>query len=217
MIRAVSAVGSPARRDRVAGSRSKRALDVVGAVVGLVVASPFVLLTSLAIVADSGWPPLFAQERVGLLGRPFRMWKFRTMVPGAETLRGALLARNEAPLPVFKLRDDPRVTRIGRVLRRSSLDELPQLWNVLRGEMSLVGPRPPLPEEVQRYDEVAWQRLAVRPGLTCTWQVERRYRNDIPFDEWVRMDLDYLERWGMLSDLRILARTVVAVARMAGE
>jgi lipopolysaccharide/colanic/teichoic acid biosynthesis glycosyltransferase len=184
---------------------------------GLIALAPFFIVASAAIIVDSGWPPLYTQERVGLLGRRFRMWKFRTMRRGAHELRSTLLLRNEAPFPVFKLHDDPRVTRVGRLLRRSSLDELPQLWNVVRGDMSMVGPRPPLPEEVDEYDARAFRRLAARPGLTCTWQIERRRRDDISFDEWVSMDLAYLGGWRLRDDVRLLLRTVGAVARMSGE
>jgi lipopolysaccharide/colanic/teichoic acid biosynthesis glycosyltransferase len=192
-------------------------MDVVLASFGLIVLAPLCILISTAIIVDSGWPPLYTQERVGLLGRRFRMWKFRTMRRGAHELRSTLLSRNEAPFPVFKLHDDPRVTRVGRLLRRSSLDELPQLWNVVRNEMSLVGPRPPLPEEVAEYDAHAFGRLAARPGLTCTWQIERRRRGDITFEEWLRMDLAYLDGWRVARDVRLMLRTVGAVARMTGE
>jgi lipopolysaccharide/colanic/teichoic acid biosynthesis glycosyltransferase len=192
-------------------------MDVAIASMGLIGLAPLFIFVSTAIIVDSGWPPLYTQGRIGLLGRPFRMWKFRTMRRGAHELRSALLARNEAPFPVFKLHDDPRVTRVGRLLRRSSLDELPQLWNVLRGEMSLVGPRPPLPEEVAEYDAHAFRRLAARPGLTGTWQIERRRRDDITFEEWVSMDLAYLDGWRFRDDLRLMLRTLAAVARMTGE
>ena len=192
-------------------------MDVVLSSLGLLGLAPLFILVSAAIIVDSGWPPLYTQERVGLFGRPFRMWKFRTMRRGAHELRSTLLSRNEAPFPVFKLHDDPRVTRVGRLLRRSSLDELPQLWNVVRGDMSLVGPRPPLPEEVDEYDAHAFQRLAARPGLTGTWQIERRRRDDITFAEWVSMDIAYLEEWRLQADLRLLWRTIGAVVRMTGE
>jgi lipopolysaccharide/colanic/teichoic acid biosynthesis glycosyltransferase len=192
-------------------------MDVAIASMGLIGLAPLFIFVSTAIIVDSGWPPLYTQGRIGLLGRAFRMWKFRTMRRGAHELRSALLARNEAPFPVFKLHDDPRVTRVGRLLRRSSLDELPQLWNVLRGEMSLVGPRPPLPEEVAEYDAHAFRRLAARPGLTGTWQIERRRRDDITFEEWVSMDLAYLDGWRFRDDLRLMLRTLAAVARMTGE
>jgi lipopolysaccharide/colanic/teichoic acid biosynthesis glycosyltransferase len=192
-------------------------MDVVVASLGLIGLAPVFIFVSIAIIVDSGWPPLYTQERSGLLGRRFRMWKFRTMWRGAHELRSSLLARNEAPFPVFKLHDDPRVTRVGRLLRRSSLDELPQLWNVVRNEMSLVGPRPPLPEEVAEYDAHAFRRLTARPGLTGTWQIERRRRDDITFEEWVTMDLAYLDGWRLRDDLRLLLRTLGAVARMTGE
>jgi len=192
-------------------------MDVVLASLGLLGLAPLFILVSAAIIVDSGWPPLYRQERVGLFGRGFRMWKFRTMRRGAHELRSTLFSQNEAPFPVFKLHDDPRVTRVGRLLRRSSLDELPQLWNVVRGDMSLVGPRPPLPEEVAEYDTRALQRLTARPGLTGTWQIERRRRDDIGFDEWVSMDLAYLEGWRLQDDLRLMLRTLSAVARMTGE
>jgi len=217
MIRRVIAPGSVSLTHELVRSRRKRLFDLVVASAGLVLVSPLVLVACSAIVLDSGWPPLFAQERIGLAGRSFRMWKFRTMTRGAEHIRAPLLARNEAPFPVFKLRDDPRITTVGRLLRRSSLDELPQLWNVVRGEMSLVGPRPPLPEEVAQYDARARKRLAVRPGITCTWQIERRRRSDITFDEWIDMDLAYLDDWDLSRDVRILIATVGAVRSMRGE
>jgi lipopolysaccharide/colanic/teichoic acid biosynthesis glycosyltransferase len=217
MIRPAIAPGSLSFPHEVARSRRKRLLDLIVASAGLVLVSPLVLVACAAIVLDSGWPPLFAQERIGLAGRPFRMWKFRTMTRGAERMRAPLLPRNEAPFPVFKLRDDPRITMVGRLLRRSSLDELPQLWNVARGEMSLVGPRPPLPEEVAQYDPRARERLSARPGLTCTWQIERRRRSDITFDEWVEMDLAYLEDWSLSRDVSLLIATVGAVMSLRGE
>jgi len=216
MIRSAEGIGSTPRKG-VARLRSKRFIDVVIAATALVILWPLVLAIGIAIIVDSGWPPLFAQERIGLRGRRFRMWKFRSMTRGADALRTPLLAMNEAPFPVFKLRDDPRITRVGKLLRRAGLDELPQLWNVVRGEMSLVGPRPPLPEEVERYDDWTWQRLAARPGVTCTWQIERRYRSDITFAEWVEMDLTYLDHWTLAGDLRLMLRTLRAIARLTGE
>ena len=192
-------------------------MDLVLAAIALILLAPFFVVASVAIIIDSGWPPLYTQERIGVMGRPFRMWKFRSMRRGAHELRSTLLPHNQAPFPVFKLHDDPRVTRVGRWLRRSSLDELPQLWNILRGDMSFVGPRPPLREEVEEYNERALRRLDVRPGLTGTWQVERRRRDDISFDEWVDMDLGYIERWRLRDDVRLMLRTVAAVLRMTGE
>src|SRR5579859_3335097 len=210
VIRSAEALGSASER---AGGRSwaKRCLDVAGAAAGLVLLAPILGAFALAVVLDSGWPPFFGQTRVGAGGRAFTMWKLRTMSGDAERRRESLLCRNEAPFPVFKLREDPRVTRAGRLLRRASLDELPQLWNVLRGDMSLVGPRPPLPEEVRRYDAIARRRLDGPAGMTCTWQIERRLRGDLSFEDQVRLDLDYLERrWDPLTDLRLIARTLSA-------
>jgi lipopolysaccharide/colanic/teichoic acid biosynthesis glycosyltransferase len=152
---------------------------------------------------------LFRQRRVGLAGREFTLFKFRSMRQGAEAQQGLLGARNEMDGPVFKLRDDPRVTRVGRFIRRTSLDELPQLWNVVRGEMSLVGPRPPLPSEVRRYERWQRRRLSVKPGITCTWQVSGR--NEIDFQQWMELDLAYIDRWSLWEDVRIVLRTIPAV------
>lgn len=217
MIRAAEPLGSASEQAR-GRSWAKRCLDVAGAAIGLVLLSPLLGALAVAVVLDSGWPPFFGQIRVGVGGRTFTMWKLRTMSSDAERRRESLLCRNEAPFPVFKLREDPRVTRVGRLLRRASLDELPQMWNVLRGDMSLVGPRPPLPEEVRRYDATARRRLGGPPGMTCTWQIERRLRSDISFEEWVQLDLRYLAaRWDPRTDLRLIARTLTAIARLTGE
>ncbi|MGH2500648.1 MAG: sugar transferase [Candidatus Limnocylindria bacterium] len=201
----------------VARSRVKRALDVAVAATALTVLLPLLALISVAVMAASGWPPLFSQRRVGLGGREFRFWKFRTMVNGAEAKREELACLNEAPFPAFKITNDPRVTPIGRLLRRSSLDELPQLWNVLRGEMSLVGPRPPLPVEVAQYDASTWRRLSARPGLTGVWQIEHRSLPAHSFGEWVRKDLRYIDRWSLDLDLILIVRTIGAVVRMTGR
>ena len=188
----------------------KRVLDVAGAIVALLLASPFLAACALAVRGDgSGGPILFRQKRVGLHGRTFVCYKFRTMVPDAEDRRAALLDRNEMDGPVFKIRADPRITAVGRVLRRYSLDELPQLWNVLRGDMSLVGPRPPLPEEVAAYAPEFRRRLAFRPGLTCLWQVSGR--NGVDFRRWMELDLRYVDNWSFPLDLLILLRTIPTV------
>jgi exopolysaccharide biosynthesis polyprenyl glycosylphosphotransferase len=187
----------------------KRVIDVVVCAVALVLLSPLLLVTALAVGCSSPGPVLFGQLRVGMRGRTFRMLKFRSMVSNAEELKQTLLERNERQGPAFKLVDDPRVTRVGRFLRKYSIDELPQLWNVLRGEMSLVGPRPALPEEVSRY--AAWQRrrLSVRPGLTCVWQVSGRH--GVSFASWMLMDMRYIDHWNLAEDLRLILRTVPAV------
>jgi exopolysaccharide biosynthesis polyprenyl glycosylphosphotransferase len=187
----------------------KRMVDVLGAGIGLLVLSPFLLLIAVLIRLDSPGPPLYRQIRVGRDGRLFSVVKFRSMIRDADQHKEEILHLNEAAGPMFKIRDDPRLTRMGRFLRRISLDELPQLWNVLRGDMSLVGPRPALPEEVADY--TAWQRrrLSTSPGMTGLWQVSGR--SDIPFDEMVLLDIYYIENWSPLLDATILVRTVPKV------
>ena len=192
----------------------KRVLDVAGAACLLMCSAPLLALAALAIRLDSPGPVLFSQLRCGKGGRRFRFYKLRTMTVEAESLKPALLHLNEMDGPIFKIRRDPRVTRVGRVLRRWSLDEIPQLWNVLRGEMSLVGPRPALPEEVVQYGPRERGRLDVLPGLTGPWQVSGR--NELRFEEAVRLDLQYVENASVAHDLRILARTVSAVLEGRG-
>jgi len=189
--------GSPQYRAAIVG---KRAVDLVGALVLLPLTLPVLALAALAVLVTSGRPVLFAQERVGLGGRRFRMYKLRTMHAGAEPSERELGVKDP---------DDPRVTAVGRFLRRSSIDELPQLFNVLRGDISLVGPRPPLPEEVERYDRWQRRRLSMRPGLTGLWQVSGR--SELGFDECLRLDLLYIDNWSPWLDLKILVRTVPAV------
>ncbi len=186
----------------------KQVIDYVGAIVLLVIFAPIIVLVALTIRITSGAPVLYTQNRAGLNGRPFTLFKFRTMTVDAEKRQAELAGRNEMTGPVFKVREDPRVTRLGRILRRHSLDELPQLWNVLRGEMSLVGPRPLPVDEVARFDDHAHRRrLSVRPGLTCLWQISGR--NDIAdFNDWVRLDLDYIDQWSLWLDLKILVATI---------
>ena len=188
---------------------AKRLLDVVVAGLALVFLSPVVLLAVLVIKRDSPGPALFRQRRIGRHGRPFTIYKLRTMVVDAETLRAALLHRNEADAPLFKLTVDPRVTRVGRVLRKLSIDEVPQLVNVLLGHMSLVGPRPALPEEAADWPLELHDRLRVRPGITGLWQVNGR--SDCTFDDYARYDLQYVTDWSLAKDLAILVRTVPVV------
>lgn len=193
----------------------KRLFDVAASLVLLVVLAPVLLLLALAVWLGDGGPILYRWRVVGQGGRPFTGYKFRTMVTNADTLKAQLQHRNEMLGPVFKIRRDPRVTRVGRVLRRFSLDELPQLWSVLKGDMSLVGPRPPLQSEYSRFTERQKLKLVIKPGITCLWQV--RGRNDISaFDEWVRLDLEYIERWSFWLDLKILLWTVPTVLRARG-
>ena len=188
----------------------KRAIDLVGSTLGLLVLLPLLMIAALAVKASSPGPVFYVSERVGRDGRPFRMMKFRSMAHGAHDSRATHHHLNiHDSGPVFKIRDDPRVTRVGRFLRRCSIDELPQLWNVLRGDMSLVGPRPPLPEEFQLYDARERRRLDVKPGITCIWQVSGR--SDLDFETWVDMDLAYIDTWSLRLDARLLGRTVAAV------
>jgi exopolysaccharide biosynthesis polyprenyl glycosylphosphotransferase len=190
-------------------ARAKRAFDIVAATLLLILLSPLLALLALIIRLDSKGPVIFRQTRCGKDGKLFTFYKFRGMVADAEARQAEFDHLNEAQGPIFKMKHDPRVTRVGRVLRRTSLDELPQLWNVLRGEMSLVGPRPPLPKEVERYEEWHQARLRAVPGITGLWQVSGR--SHLGFDEMTRLDIEYLNVWSLALDLRILARTVVAV------
>jgi exopolysaccharide biosynthesis polyprenyl glycosylphosphotransferase len=192
----------------------KRAFDILGALAVLLVVSPVLAITALLIKREDGGPVLFRQERVGRDGKTFECLKFRSMVVDAEARLQALQAQNMGDGVLFKMTDDPRITRIGKVIRRFSIDEFPQLVNVLRGEMSLVGPRPSLPSEVERYHSDVMRRLRVRPGLTGLWQVSGR--SDLSWDDAVRLDLYYVDNWSMMQDLHILVRTVRAVAAARG-
>ena len=187
----------------------KRAGDFLAVLLGLLILAPVFAAIALAIKLEDGGPVFFSQTRIGAGGKPFRVWKFRSMVTDAERVRKELEAHSERDGVCFKMRRDPRITRIGAMLRRTSLDELPQLFNVLGGEMSLVGPRPALPQEVAAYWDRALQRLDAKPGITCVWQVSGRA--EIPFAEQVEMDIDYVERHGPLRDVSLLARTIPAV------
>jgi exopolysaccharide biosynthesis polyprenyl glycosylphosphotransferase len=195
--------------DRILSLLAKRTIDVVGAILLLLITSPLLVGISLAIRAFDGPPVFFRQSRVGLHGRTFEVFKFRTMARDAEDQLADLMHRNEIAGHAFKVTNDPRVSRIGGFLRRTSLDELPQLLNVLRGEMSLVGPRPPLPTEVANYDVWHRRRFAMKPGITGLWQVSERRSPD--FDRWVSIDLDYIDRWSLWLDLKIMARTIPAM------
>jgi exopolysaccharide biosynthesis polyprenyl glycosylphosphotransferase len=192
----------------------KRTLDVILSLTGMILGIPLAFLIALAIKLDSPGPVLFKQVRVGQGGKPFVFYKFRSMFVGAEGIKKEFLHLNEMDGPVFKLFDDPRITLVGRFLRKSSLDELPQLINVLRGDMSLVGPRPPVPEEVRLYEPWQMRRLAVKPGITCLWQVSGR--SFIGFDEWMRLDIQYVRNRSFLLDLQILLRTIPAVLSGTG-
>ena len=192
----------------------KRVLDVILSAIGLVVLFPLLLGLAIAIRATSPGPVFFVQRRSTLRGRTFNMYKFRTMISNAEQVRDALEHRNDVTGPVFKMKDDPRITPLGRWLRRYSLDELPQLWNVLKGDMSLVGPRPPLPAEVEKYENWQRRRLSMRAGCTSLWQISGR--NDLPFEEWMRLDLKYIDTWSLGLDFKIMFQTIGVILRGTG-
>lgn len=194
--------------------RMKRATDLAIGTVLLVIAAPVIVLAALAITITEGGSPFYAQERIGRDGRGFRLWKLRTMVDGAHAMRDDIAHLNELDGPVFKIKNDPRVHPLGVFLRRTSIDELPNLFNVVTGDISLVGPRPALPEEVAHYDASAFRRLAVPQGITCLWQISGRC--NVGFDEWMSLDTEYVDTWSPLGDLKILLATIPAVMRKDG-
>ena len=200
--------------DSTLGILAKRVVDVLVASVLLLLFSPFALITGVFIKLTSSGPIFYTQVRCGLYGRKFRLAKFRTMIDGAEDKLWEIRHLNEMGGPVFKMRNDPRVTSLGRVLRKFSVDEVPQVWNVLKGEMSIVGPRAPLPEEVRHYTTKQRRRLSVKPGITCLWQVSGR--NDIDFNKWMELDLEYIDNWSFWLDIRIMLKTIPAVFTARG-
>lgn len=193
----------------------KRGLDIVLSIAGLIILSPLLVGVALLIKLTSSGPVLYEWHVLGRHARPFIGYKFRTMVVGADALKERFRDSNEMSGPVFKMRDDPRVTPLGRWLRRYSVDELPQLWSVLKGDMSLVGPRPPGPDEFVRYEPWQWAKLAMTPGITCVWQVSGRSEIQ-DFERWMRLDLEYIREWSLLLDARILLQTVRAVLSARG-
>lgn len=184
---------------------SKRAIDIVGSIVGLVLLSPILLIVAIAIKLESKGSIIFSQKRIGLKGKEFKMYKLRSMVEDAEKLKKDLMKSNEMSGPMFKMKDDPRVTRVGKFIRKTSIDELPQLVNVLKGDMSLVGPRPSLPKEVKKFKPWMKKRLEVKPGLTCFWQVSGR--NNIDFEDWMKLDIKYVEERSFLVDIKLIFKT----------
>ena len=195
----------------------RRLQDIVLSLLALLVLWPVLLVIAIIIVLDSpGADPIFVQTRVGKNGKEFRFYKFRSMCPNAEDKLEELLDQNEMEGPAFKIKEDPRITRFGKFIRATSIDELPQLINVLRGDMSIVGPRPPLPREVEQYDEYYRQRLLVTPGLTCYWQITP-HKNELSFDQWVELDLKYINERSFLTDWKIIFKTFGAVLGMRGE
>jgi exopolysaccharide biosynthesis polyprenyl glycosylphosphotransferase len=201
--------------DNYLGLKLKSAFDLFFSFAVIVLISPVFLVVAVAIKFEDGGSVLFKQERVGLNGRSFPIFKFRTMVANAETLQASLLGLNEQNGPVFKITADPRVTRVGWFLRKTSLDELPQFFNVLRGEMSVVGPRPPIPSEVEMYQRWQKRRLSMKPGITCTWQVSGR--NNIAFEEWMKLDMEYIDNWSLSLDMILVLKTVKVMLSGTGK
>lgn len=195
----------------------RRAQDIFFSLLALIVLAIPMLIVGLVIWIDSpGASPIFAQDRVGRDGRIFRFYKFRSMIPDAESKLNEVLDQNEMDGPVFKMKNDPRITRVGRFIRRTSLDELPQLINILKGDMSIVGPRPALPREVAQYTDYEKQRLYVTPGLTCYWQIQPN-RNELSFDEWMELDLKYIQDRSFWLDWKLIFQTLAVVFKMYGE
>ena len=187
----------------------------IGALVRLILFLPVMIAAAMAIKIDSRGPIFFRQTRSGINGKTFKLWKFRTMEIDAEKKKAELLSRNEMSGPVFKITNDPRITKVGHYLRKYSIDEFPQFMNVLTGDMSLVGPRPPLPEEVVDFEPWQHRKLSVKPGLTCLWQAGGR--NDIDFEDWMKMDLEYIDNWSLWEDTKIMARTIPTVLKGSGK
>ena len=194
----------------------KRLQDIFLSVLAIIFLSPLLIVFSLIVFFECPKAsPIFVQERVGKNGKLFKFYKFRSMIPDAEAQLEKLLKYNEVEGHAFKMHDDPRITKVGRFIRKTSIDELPQLWNILKGDMSIVGPRPPIPREVEEYTDFEKQRLFVTPGLTCYWQATP-HRNDISFHEWVSMDVKYIKDRGFLTDWKIIFKTLFAVLGMDG-
>jgi len=193
----------------------KKIMDIFGSLIGIIILSPLLIVLVILIRLSSRGPVIYKQPRVGLRGRQFELYKFRTMVANADELRKELEELNEADGPAFKIADDPRVTKVGKFMRKSGLDELPQLFNILKGEMSLIGPRPPLPEETTQYERWQLRRLSVKPGLSCFWQVKPD-RNSIKFEKWMELDLAYIDNWSLRLDFVILMKTVKTIFHKTG-
>ena len=184
----------------------KRLIDIICPLLGVLILSPLFIIIAIIIKTTSKGPVFFSQKRVGKNGKEFDMYKFRSMVVNAEELKEKLAAQNEMSGPMFKMKDDPRVTKVGKFIRKTSIDELPQLWNVLKGDMSLVGPRPSLPKEVAQFEDWMHKRLEVKPGLTCYWQVSGR--NNIDFEDWMKLDCKYVDERNTWVDIKLIFKTV---------
>lgn len=197
------------RKESALYNISKRILDIIASTLGLIILSPILLVVAILIRLESRGPAIFSQKRIGLNKKEFKMYKFRSMVQNAEELKEKLAKENEMSGPMFKIKNDPRVTKVGRFIRRTSIDELPQLINVLKGEMSLVGPRPSLPKEVSKFEPWMLKRLSVKPGLTCYWQVSGR--NNIDFENWMKLDLQYVNDRSFWLDLKLILKTATVL------
>ncbi len=193
----------------------KKVVDIFGSLLAIIILSPLMIVLAIMIKISSPGPVIYKQPRAGLRGRQFQLYKFRTMVANADELRKELEAMNEADGPAFKIADDPRVTKVGKFLRKTGLDELPQLFNILKGEMSLIGPRPPLPEETEQYERWQLRRLSVKPGLSCFWQIKPD-RNSIKFEKWMELDMAYIDNWSLRLDFVILLKTIKTVFHKTG-
>ena len=198
-------VGNNIKEDKLLYLFVKRLIDVLASTLGLIVLSPIFLIISILIKLDSKGPIIFSQKRVGQYGKEFNMYKFRSMVSNAEELKAKLMEQNEMSGPMFKMKHDPRITKVGKFIRKTSIDELPQLINILKGEMSLVGPRPSLPKEVSKFEPWMLERLEVKPGLTCYWQVMGR--NDIDFEDWMKLDIKYVHDRNFWLDIKLIFKT----------
>lgn len=193
------------RKESAIYNISKRALDIIASTLGLIILSPILLVVAILIKLESKGPAIFSQKRIGLNKKEFKMYKFRSMVQNAEELKEKLAKENEMSGPMFKMKNDPRVTKVGKFIRKTSIDELPQLVNVLKGDMSLVGPRPSLPKEVKNFEPWMLRRLNVKPGLTCYWQVSGR--NNIDFEDWMKLDVQYVEDRNFWLDIKLIFKT----------
>ena len=187
----------------------KRIIDIVASFTGLILLSPLILIVSMLIKLESKGEVIFKQKRVGLNGKEFYMYKFRSMVINAEELKEQLESQNEMSGPMFKIKDDPRITKVGKFIRKTSIDELPQLINVIKGDMSLVGPRPSLPNEVKKFEQWMMERLEVKPGLTCIWQISGR--NNIDFEDWMKLDIKYVRERSFKLDIKLILKTVLVL------
>ena len=212
----MASVGQAGYQNKPLYDISKRCFDIVFSALAIIVLFVPLLIIALIIVIDSpGASPIFVQKRVGKDGKVFNFYKFRSMVPNAEGMLDKLLDQNEMSGPVFKMKEDPRITRVGKFIRSCSIDELPQLFNIIKGDMSFVGPRPAIPREVEQYTDKEQQRLCIIPGLTCYWQIQPK-RNDLSFEQWLELDLKYIRERNFLLDIKIIFKTIGAVFGMEG-